>query len=59
MNNKMEFQKEYSKEELEINKLKCQMEGITDRVNLLEKFYIEWLKLEKFYNLKEGDKTNV
>ncbi len=51
----MEFLKEYSKEELEINKLKCQVEGLTDRVNLLERYYIEWLKLKKYYNLKEGE----
>ena len=53
---KMEFQKEWTKEELDINKLKIQIEGLTERVNYLEKCYIDWTKIKKYYSIEEISK---
>lgn len=49
----MEFEKEYTKQEIEVKTLKIQVESLTQRVVELEKYYIQWLKLKKYYNLEE------
>ncbi len=53
MKEKLEFEKEYTKQEIDIQVLKNQVEMLTLRINHLEKYYTQWLQLKKYYKLED------